>query len=122
MGFLLADTSMKIILGMSFLLLSNANIEFAKKLEKFIWKTYTTIKTLSFTSQIKLINKKKFTKVVLYKNSETYIIYMIALNILKATIYLSCAAQMALLYWDKALTKIPIKYFDYIDVFCSTWQ
>ncbi len=34
-------------------------------------------------------------------------------------IYLSQITQIAALYWDKASTKIPVQYSDYIDVFSS---
>ena len=44
--FLLADTSMEMILGISFLFLNNADVEFTE-LEKLTWKLYTAAKALS---------------------------------------------------------------------------
>lgn len=42
--FLLADTSIEIILGMSFLTLSNVNMQFAER--ELIWQSYTPIEAL----------------------------------------------------------------------------
>lgn len=53
--FLLADTSIKIILDMPFFSLSNVNIEFAE-LEKLIRRTYIATETISTTSQVELID------------------------------------------------------------------
>ncbi len=47
--FLLADTSMEVVLGMLFLSLSNANVEFAE-LGKLTWRTYTAAEALPTTS------------------------------------------------------------------------
>ena len=51
---LLVNISMKIVLGISFLALNNADIQFAEK--DLTWRTYTTTKTLSTTCQVKIIN------------------------------------------------------------------
>lgn len=53
--FLLADTSIKILLGIFFISLSNIDIKFAKK--EFIWRFYIISKTLSTTKQVEFINK-----------------------------------------------------------------
>ena len=52
--FLLADISMKVVLGMLFLFLSHVNIQFAEK--ELIWRTYTTKKALPTTRQVDIIN------------------------------------------------------------------
>ncbi len=57
--FLLADTSIEVVLGMPFLTLSNADIEFAKQ-GKLIWRSYTIAKALPTTSLFELIDKKEF--------------------------------------------------------------
>ena len=56
---------------------------------------------------------------MLDENLETFIIYVLALKAIKKFIYLFCVAQIAILQWDKAFTKIITKYFNYIDVFSS---
>ena len=107
---------MEVILGMLFLSLNNANVKFAE-LEKLTWKTYIVTEALPTTSQVKLIGKKKFAKIALNKNSETFVVYISALEVM--AIYLSRAAQIATLQCDKALTIILIEYSDYADVFLT---
>ena len=54
--FLLVNISM--ILGMPFLTFGSTNIWFAER--KLVWKTYTAVKFLPTTKQIKLFSAKKF--------------------------------------------------------------
>ncbi len=79
---MLIDTSMKIILGMLFLALSNANFLFDTK--KLTWRSYTTTKALPTTNKVGIIDKKKFAKAVLDENLETFIVHVAALDILTA--------------------------------------
>ena len=74
--FLLAVTSIKMVLEMFFLIFSNADFKFST--EKLIWKSYITTEALSTISWVKLINKREFAKIALNKNSETFVIYVIA--------------------------------------------
>ena len=48
--FLVADTKFEVVLGMSFLKISNADMAFGKGL--LTWKSYITIKALSTTKQV----------------------------------------------------------------------
>ncbi len=57
--FLLADTSMEVVLGMPFLSLSNADVKFAE-VGKLTWRLSTTVNALPTTSQIELIDKREF--------------------------------------------------------------
>ncbi len=111
--FLLANTSMEVVLEMLFLALSNADSQFGA--EKLTWRSYTTAKALPTTSRVELINKREFAKVALDENSETFVVHVATLKAM--TIHPSQAAQIATLQWHKALTKIPAKYSDYADVF-----
>ena len=52
--FLLADISMEVVLGMPFLSLSNADVQFAEK--ELTWRTYTTKKALPTTCRVEIIN------------------------------------------------------------------
>ena len=52
--FLLANIDMEVVLGILFLTLSNASVQFAKK--ELTWRIYTTKKALLTTYQVKLIN------------------------------------------------------------------
>lgn len=92
--FLLTDISMEIVLKMSFLALSNTNVEFIE-LGKFICRSYITIETLLIINRIKLINKKEFAKAVLDENLETFIIHISALEVIENSIHPFQVAQIA---------------------------
>ena len=80
--FLLADTSMEVVLGMPFLPLSNIKIQF--DIKSFIWRSYSTDKALPITKRVELINKYEFAKAALNENSETFIVHIAALGVLGA--------------------------------------
>ena len=112
--FLLVNTSMKVILRISFFILSNVNIQFAER--KLIWKSYTAKKALPTTWRIKLINKKKFAKAPLDKNIEVFVVHVSFLSQeSKITIHPAQEAQIASLL-AKEIT-VPAKYSDFADVF-----
>ena len=77
--FLVANTIWEVILKIPFFIFSNVNIQFAWR--ELIWKSYTMDKALSTTKRVELINKKEFAKAVLDKNSETFVVYMVFLNL-----------------------------------------
>ena len=87
--FLVANISAEVVLGMLFPTLCNANVQFVEK--KLIWRSYTSAKTLLTTKRMELINKKKFTKVALDKNSETFVVHVAFFN-LTSGLYLNRAA------------------------------
>ena len=92
--FLLANTSMKVVLEMFFLACSNADFLFGVK--KLIWRSYITTGALPMISWIELINKSEVAKAVLNENSETFMIYVTALKD-EASIYLLQIASIAAL-------------------------
>ncbi len=49
------------------------------------------------------------------KNLETFVFHILVVK--RITIYLFQVAQIAVLQWNKAPTKISAEYFDYTDVF-----
>lgn len=75
---------MNVILEMFFFSFSNISIQF--DIKSFNYKTYIITKTLPIARLIKLIDKYKFAKTALDKNSETFIIYIVALESLKPAI------------------------------------
>lgn len=77
--FLLADTNIEVILRMLFLCLGNADVEFTKS-RKLTQKSYETIKSLSTTSWVELIDKKIFAKAALDENSKIFTVYVAALE------------------------------------------
>lgn len=110
---------MEVVLEMSFLSISNANVKFVE-LEKLIWRFYITAEVLSTAIQVKLINKRKFVKAALDKNSEIFVIYIAAWKVQTIIhIYLLKTAQIAALKWDKAPIKVSAEYSNYTNIFSS---
>ena len=108
---------MQVVLGMPFLTLSNADIQFVGK--ELTWRSYTIVEALPTTKQVELIDKKEFSKAALDEESETFVVHVAALEAPLAgmVIYPSRAAQISALIQNKAFTKVPPKYADYADVF-----
>ena len=70
----MANTKFEVILGMSFLKISNANVSFGEK--TLMWKSYITNKALSTIKQVQIINPKKFVIVALDADSEIFVIHI----------------------------------------------
>lgn len=87
--FLLANINIKIVLIKFFFFFNNANFQFGieKFIEKFIQKFYIIIVALSTMQKMELIDKYKFVKAALNKNSEIFIVYMSSLKSKKIIIY-----------------------------------
>ena len=118
-SFLVANISMKVVLGMPFLTFSNVDIQFAKK--ELTWRSYTVAEALPTTKWVDLIDKKEFAKGVLDEEFKTFVVHVALLEILsrstKMKMHPSQAAQIATLKQDEALTKVSSKYADYTNVF-----
>ena len=76
--FLLADTSIKVALGMPFLALSNADIQFGAG--RLTWRSYTAAEVLPTARRVELIDKHEFAKAALDENSETFVAHVAALE------------------------------------------
>ena len=113
--FLLADISTEVVLGMPFLTLSNTDVQFIEK--ELTWRTYTTAEALPTTKRVELINKKEFAKAALDENSETFVDYVVSLN-LTPGIYPDRTAQIASLLAEEV--RIPDEYSDFANVFSET--
>lgn len=113
--FLLADTSMEVILGIPFLILSNADVNFPSR--ELQWQPYNTSNALPTTQRLELINKKIFARTALDENAETFGVHVVAPKATGITIHPFQAAQITLLLANEASTKVPSKYSDYSDVF-----
>ena len=116
-SFLLAETSIKVVLRMPFITLSNGNIQFIER--ELTKRFYSAADALSTIKRVELIDKKEFAKTVLDEESETFVVHIAALEALLAgiAIHFLQAAQILALIQDKALIKVPYKYTDYVDVF-----
>ena len=94
-SFLSPKTNMKMVLQISFLILSNLDIHFAEK--KLTWRFYTATEALPITKQVELINKKEFAKALLGEESKTFVLHVAALDALLAgmAIYLLQKGQIS---------------------------
>ena len=119
----MADTKFKVILGMLFLKLSNADMLFGEK--TLIWRTYITNKALFITKQVQIINKKNFVIAVLDTDSKTFVVHMAIWEQEEMPVYSKKQAQIeahvGALLFNKALTEILAKYFDYSDIFLAEY-
>ncbi len=115
-SFLLADDSPDIVLGMPFLTISNADVEFqARNLQ---WRSCTTGKVLPTTRRVELIGKKEFAAAALDPEHEAFVVYVAALSVDSGDeMHPSRRAQITHLRADEAPTKVPSEYADFADVF-----
>ena len=103
---------MEVVLGMPFLSLSNADVQFAEK--KLTWRTYTTKKALPTTRRVEIIDRKEFAKAALDENVEAFVVHVSSLG-LRMTIHPAREAQLASLLTEEVT--VPVEYSDFADVF-----
>ena len=72
--FLVADTKFKVVLGMLFLKISNADVAFGEG--TLTWKSYTTNKALPTTKRVQLVDPKEFVIAALDVESETFVVHV----------------------------------------------
>ncbi len=115
-SFLLTHVKPDIVLGMSFLTMSNANIDFlARDLQ---WRSYTIRDVLPTIRQVKLIGKKEFAAAILDPKYKAFVVHVAALNIDSGDkVHPSRTAQIAQIKADEAPSEMPSKYADFADVF-----
>ena len=115
-NFLLADVKPEIVLGISFLTMSNADIDFqARDLQ---WRSYTNGDVLSTTKQVKLIEKKKFATAVLDPEHEAFVVHVASLSIdLSDEVHPLKRAEIAYLKADETSIEVPSEYADFANVF-----
>ena len=121
--FLIANVSPEIVLGMSFFILNDVDIDF---LERELWlRTYIAKKAFLITRYIELMDKKEFAPIALDPKHETYIIHIKSISsvalpsfsMLNIDVHPSCRPQISDLIAKKALIKFSAKYLDFADVF-----
>ena len=119
----MADTKFEVVLEMTFLKISNANVAFDEEI--LTLKSYTTNKALPTTEQIQLVDPKEFIIAALGMDSETFVVYMAIREWEKMPVHaerqaqIQDGAQVGALLFDEAPTKVPIKYSNYSDVFST---
>ena len=116
--FLVANISPKVVLGMPFLTLSSADIDFSGR--ELRWRTYTTEKTLPTTRRVELVGKKEFATAALDPEHETYVVHVLSLSsalpVTSLDVHPSRRSQIFGLIVEEALTKVPNKYWNFADI------
>ena len=123
--FLVANVSLKVILGMSFPTLSDADVDFLSW--KLRWRIYTTKEALPTTQSIELVGKKEFTATALDPGHETHVVHVGSVGFavlpsfspLELDVYPFCRPQVSGLIVEEASIKIPAEYSDFADVFSA---
>ena len=129
--FLVANTKFEVILGISFLKISNANVAFDE--ETLMWKSYITNKALLTTKRVQLVDLKEFVIAALDTDSETFVVHMairkrkeIAMNPdikdqieAQSGVQIQDRAQVGALLFDEAPTEVPSEYSNYNNVFMA---
>ena len=100
---------------MIFLKLSNADVSFGKK--TLMWKTYTTNEALPNTKQVQIVDPKEFVIVALNADSKTFVVHVAIQKREKMPVHSKKQAEIGAQLFDKALTAVPTKYFNYSNVF-----
>ena len=76
--FLVVNVSPEVVLGMFFLTLSGADVDFSDR--ELRWKTYTNEEALPTTRRVELVGKKEFAIAALDPESETFVIHIASLS------------------------------------------
>ena len=122
--FLVANISSEVVFGMSFLILSSADVDFLGR--ELWWGTYSTKKALLTIRRVELVGKKEFVAVALDPEHETYVVHVTSLSFtpfvtsLASTplnVHPSRRPQISGLIAKEVLTKVPAKYLDFAIVF-----
>lgn len=117
---MLSETSIKKVLEISLLALSNVKVKFDTRelnLRKYI--IVKAMPTMLIAIYVKLINKHKFIETPLDKASKMFVVYVAALevSILIMTVYSMRKLLLAALKQDKTPTEVPIEYSNFPNVF-----
>ena len=126
--FLVANVSPEVVLGMPFLTLSGADVDFSGR--ELCWKTYTTKEALPTTRRVELVGKKEFAAAALDLESETFVVHVASLSsdaspssspldvpVASFDVHPSRRPQISGLIAEEAPTKVPAEYSDFEDVF-----
>ena len=112
----MANVSPEIVLGMLFLILSGADIDFLRR--EVQWRTYATHKALPTIKRSELV----FAAAALDPEHETFVVHVTSFSstpLTNADVHSSCRPQIASLIAKKASTKVPTKYANFADVLSS---
>ena len=116
--FLVANVSLEVVLGMPFLFLSGADVDFSGR--ELRWKTYTTKEVLPTTRRVELVGKKEFAAAALDPEHETYVVHVASFRstpLVSLDVHPFRRPQISSLIAEEALTKVPAEYSEFADVF-----
>ena len=121
----MANVSPEIVLGMPFLTLSGADVDFFGR--ELRWRTYTTEEALPTTRRVELVGKKEFAGAELDPEHETYVVHVGSVSSVTSSssfplalnVHLSRRPQIAGLIAEEAPTKVPDEYVDF--TFSPDW-
>ena len=117
----MANVSPEVVLGMLFLTLSGADVDFLDR--ELRWRTYTTKEALPTTRRVELVGKKEFAAAALDPESETFVVHVASLSSDASPssspldVHPSRRPQISGLIAEEAPTKVPAEYSDFADVF-----
>ena len=126
--FLVANISPEVVLGMPFLTLSGADVDFLGR--ELRWRTYSTEEALPTTRHVKPVGKKKFAAAALDSEYETYVVHVGSVRSdtssssspIELDVHPSRRPQISGLIAKEAPTKIPAEYSDFAAYFLRTWR
>ncbi len=115
-SFLLANVKPDIMLGIPFLTMSNADVDFqAWDLQG---RSYTIGDILPTTRWLELIGKKEFVATALDQEHEAFVVHVAALSADSGDkVHPSKIAQISYLKADQAYSEVSSEYADFADVF-----
>ena len=70
----MADTAMKVVLGMFFLALSKVEVNFAK--QELTWRTYSLDKALPTTKRVQIIDRREFAAAALALDKKAFLVHV----------------------------------------------
>lgn len=108
----MVDTSVKVILEMIFLILSNTDVLLKER--ELTWRSYTPTNALLITKQVQIINQKEFMTTGFDSDKKAFVVYIAYLGF-KMTIHPTRDNQKSLLITEKVV--ILSKYLDYTNSF-----
>ncbi len=115
-SFLLANVRPDIMLGVLFLTMSNADINF--KARDLQWRSYTIGKVLLTTRRVELIGKKELAVAAFDPEHEALVVHVVALSVdSDDEVYLLRKAEIAHLKADVTSIEVPSEYVNFADVF-----
>lgn len=113
--FLLANTSMDVVLEMPFFALSNADVQFTNNDLK--QRSYIVQDTLLIKKRVEIINQNKFVAAALEPKEKGFVVHIATLEVQEIDVHPTKKAQIAFLFAEKALEKKIDEYVDYADLF-----